>query len=1218
PDNSNWITEVCKNSGYLFTAEPINEQYYLHWETSCAEPDEFDGPEYNVHFNNLICDIHLMHVDKITGCISEAFVHGIEEFQPDEIQWDEYQVCANEIMNLSIPYENNVLYEWRVMQENMASITTGHYSNDINIQANALDGVFSLILKRSFCDEHIEDTVQIEIIPYLIPAFYKIENICQYDTVELAPNYDGDLIGTWVWTIEGNTFPIFGTAEDAIIYYAFNNAGIIPISLSFTAETCTQAYESIISVLVNPAPDVSCSYTSISTTAIELNASVQAQDIGIYSYAWSVPAVGPVVVVNNPNETSYIVTVTNTLTECKTIKEIVLPSQGGGCMINQGSITYTQNCDSAVFNRLGHSETEMINWSFRQNSSSPSYTTSGNYNETCSVKFENAGYYKIIASETYDDCLYYAELNIEVPLVPRIHIKRTCLGTNQINLQLINLSDYMTGVNIDNIIWKINGIPSTGITAVNSGTHIIELTVYYTYNSVQYQCTTSETVTYQRGVANFNISPGPYCAGTPVQFTDNSTNAISWVYEFDENSDHQNRNPHNIQNFGNSDAGGISITLSIQDNIGCLSKYSTNITVNPNELVGVLKPVDGPFCAGEEWPAEYDFEATNITEPYNIAWFPLGQTANDTTTTNTNSLLQTGSYYVLLSNTNNCMFQSDYKNICFENTPHAEISGNDTYCPDETIRLFGQTGNYTYLWEGLGNLSFNTPNINLSASDLTSGNYSLTLTVSNNECSSSDTMNILINPKPLAPLIDFGANQCLHIPPVDLISLSNQPLYWSTGTYGTHTTTFNPGYHLAHYVDAVTGCKSEYAKINVIKPPDFNELMSGCFKFCPEDLPRWILPPMGYFESWAWYLNSYNIQYGTYESPYNQNILLNIPDYGSYFMKLYYPTNCSTNSRYLEIHEKEYCDTCEISMRILTPNCDVGKCELILIFNYYIMNTSLTSTATLVEVNNPTINWLHPSLPINIPATSVINFNFYVTLENLDQQIIQLEFVFYQNNILCTHIVETDLSQVLANCITEECRGEITSIDFIDNISSTGMSYFDFRIDFEMGMNNVQVYSDQVNVIDYEYYPSSGEIRGLFSITPLQLLELIDNEGDICFRIYACTNERICEAEICFPASQLGVQQRASSFKIIEQKEKPEKTVSSSQFGLYPNPTNNTLYITGNETEFLQAIIIDMQARKLKISDSPEINVSKLNPGTYIVRVINKSEQIQYLKFIKK
>ncbi|MDD3685280.1 MAG: T9SS type A sorting domain-containing protein, partial [Bacteroidales bacterium] len=866
--------------------------------------------------------------------------------------------------------------------------------------------------------------------------------------------------------------------------------------------------------------------------------------------------------------------------------------------------------------RFGHSGTVPLDWFFYQNAMQPgSVTFNGTNNEVCTAEFVNAGYYMVRAGEEIGGCGYFAEVEIEVPLVPAILVNYNCAGTNQVQLELTNNSDYMTDVVLNTVAWTVDGLPATSPVTVNSGTHTIGLTITYTHDMQQYTCSTSTTVTYLRGDANFITSPGPYCSGSPIQFTDNSTNAVSWVYDF--NTEFENLNPNNEQSFevlGSNE--NIEISLNIQDNIGCLDNFINNITVNPNGLIGQLESELGPYCSGEEWPFSFNFE--NIPSgTVNYSWYPV----SGTTGLNPNSFLQTGSYYVTMSDNNNCMFQSYIENICFDNTPFAQISGNDVYCPEDVIRLFGESGDYSYLWEGLGYSVYNTANISLPASSLIPGVYSVTLTVSNTNCSSTDVRTITINPKPAAPTIGFGANQCLHEPPVNLQSISGQQLYWSTGDYGLTALTFNPGHHLAHYLHPITGCRSEYDTIYVVKPPDFNELMTGCFKFCPEDLPKTVLPPMGYFDYWAWLRNMIIVQQDWLDIPH-PGTLLQITNFGTYNMNIEYSGGaCHTISGDLEIMEKEICDSCEIGIKIRNPRCDIRECEMFLDFTYGFFNMSTSSPAVLTEINIVNTTLLSPVLPISIPANTGMDISFSFILESLEPQTIQIEFVFNQNHVFCSRIVTVNLADILDDCITETCEGSFVSADLNTNLSNSALSYYDFVLQFQTGMTNVQVYSDQVTVFNYGYNVYTGIIDGLFAITPLELQSLIDNHEEICFRVYGCRNDVICVTEICFPASELAGGAKSMLFDNLDEDSNsaPEKEqYFCTDFSLHPNPAINTITVSCSESEFSSAVIFDMKGQKLKTVSEKLIVISDLQPGDYIVKVISKSGKCQYLKFVKR
>lgn len=1218
PDNSDWVTEVCPNAGYIFSAEPDDERYYLHWAASCGNPQEFDGPEFNVTLGNPICNIELMHVDKITGCMSEPFVHELTEFEPEEIIWDTYEVCANETMDLSIPLEEDVLYEWNITQGHLASIVVGQYTNQITIQANAIAGTCNLMLKRTFCNTFVIDTIPIIIKPFIQPLFEIPKNICQYETLTLEPSNTSGITGTWTWEIEETTTSIYGSASDATIDYTFNNPGVISVSLSFTADGCSQSYTVVNTTLVNPAPNISVSYLELSPTQYELNATIQDDVLGNYSYEWDTGDTDPVIILNNPPAADYYCTVTNLNTGCVNSEPVTIPpSPQSGCTMIEGNITYTLNCNTGIFNRTGFDPLYDISWNTDQNSSTPSFTTSGTNNEVCNIEFSNAGYYRVTATQSYNNCGHMAEIEIAVPLIPRILINHNCYGATNIELELINNSDYMTGVNIVETTWSINinnnnlisDISSPVI--VGSGTHTIILDITFTYGGTQYSCSIEEEVTYSRGVADFTVSNAPYCSESPIQFTDNSTNAVSWRWILDAEALNYSQNPQ--QTFTNNSSGPEPATISLQiiDNLGCSSSKVQTLSINPNRLLGGdLVTTFGPFCSGAEWPIDYDFGSSNIPTNYNINWYESSNVSNAVTNNvNTNNALQTGFYYVTLNDNNGCVAQSKFLNLCFLNTPHALISGNDNYCNYDNIRLFGHTGEYEYTWEGLGTDIYNTPNISIPAEQLASGIYDVTLTVANGICSSSTQRTITIHPTPPAPSIQLGANSCLHSPPVFLNSTNGTYLYWSTGQYYLQTSTFNAGIHSAHYLDNNTGCKSKYAYINVPKPPDFNELMTGCFKFCRDDLPKYILGPMGYFNQWDWILNdSYSIDHGIGQIPE-----LIIPYFGSYNLEVAYPIGCVTKSDELVINEKEYCDTCDVEISSRPFRCRVVNCQLIIEGSVAVCNVS-SYPITLHDIVSPGINLLSPNLPLSIAPNSSIYFPMHFVLNYYEPQVINAEFLFLQNTSPCSFNYSIDLSDVITECI-RECNGDFDYANFNNNLSSENIYYYEFSLRIGSHQEEVQVYSDDCQIINYNYDYNTGFIYGLFAITPLNLQNMIDNEEEICFTVYFCDNNVICKAIICFPAESLDVPNaKNSSLNLYSQE---ANSYFTDKYEISPNPAKNTILITGADEDLISVSIMDLMGKIIITTDKKEINIDKLISGQYIVKIINSQNKVQYLKLIK-
>ena len=67
---------------------------------------------------------------------------------------------------------------------------------------------------------------------------------------------------------------------------------------------------------------------------------------------------------------------------------------------------------------------------------------------------------------------------------------------------------------------------------------------------------------------------------------------------------------------------------------------------------------------------------------------------------------------------------------------------------------------------------------------------------------------------------------------------------------------------------------------------------------------------------------------------------------------------------------------------------------------------------------------------------------------------------------------------------------------------------------------------------------------------------------------------------------------------------------------IYPNPTNNTLFITGNETPIAVAIYNVLGKEVLSIKNTNNINAQALPSGVYVIRISDGVGQTNR-KFIK-
>ena len=1224
PDVLNWTNRVCLNTGYEYNAT-TSPEYYLHWRATCGQPSEFDGNDYNVIIGNSLCNIELYNVERSTGCMSlQPYQYQLTQFIPQTITWPTYNECANEEFTMSVTPEDGVLLEWDMIATNMASIVSDRFASTVTIQTNGTSGTFYMLLKRIYCNTYTYDTIPVTIKPYIVPEISMPKNICQYSTVTISAGNTEQILGTWTLEIEGHTYTYTGLPSGATWNYTFNNSGTIPVSLSFSADGCTHTYETIETVNIIVAPQFSLSFHEIiRDTLYELNATVLEPNAVGYTYNWSN---------GNHNQQfqhngayfSYSCTVIDNSTGCSNSKTVSRP-EPEGCRVDEGAVSMSGGCASRTF--VNPSSGGNIFWRFEQNASTPQFTTSGTNNNTCNATFTDAGYYRVYSWYIYNSCSYMRELEFCIPLIARMSIEYSCPTGPNIYLALTNTSDFMVGTTINSETWYVDGIlvsnPSN--CAVTSGTHTITLTVNYSGSVGSGSCTTSQTVTYNRGTAAFTVSPGPYCSEIGIQFTDNSTNAESWSWQFYRTVpsfsliENYSQNPE--QSFENNFSYALQYTINLttRDNLGCVSSASTTLPINPNTLLGDIVARQPAVCYGNPWTIDFTHSLGTPTTSPVYHWYET----NQTTTVNHNDFYETGSYYVRITDNNGCVEQSDWENICFKSVPIAQISGDAEYCPDGEINLIGDSGDNTYQWTGIGSYPITTPNLTATIASyaLSPGNYTVTLTVTKDGCSSTDTKTITIHPAPATPSIGFGTNRCLHIPPVNLISTANQNLNWSTGDFGTATETYNSGFHTAYYTDPTTGCRSADAEIDVPKPPDFNELMTGCFEFCKDDFSRWLLGPMGEFDYWEWYY------YNTVLDSDNGSIpSLEVPTYGTYHLDVDYATYCSTTSGKLVVSQKELCDSCDIRINLAKdPWCSVKDCKLHVFFYLDIYNPSLNS-ATLYSVSSPNIGTLYtPTLPVTINPGTTATLLFEIELANYEPQDMLLQMLFYDGNLHpCISDFFVDISDVLDHCIEHDCTVKVEGFKYLANISSAGMAYFEYHFFTSSGMSNVLLYSDDVTIIDVNYNSSTGEISGLLSITPLELQQLIADNKTICFKLYACYNDKICKLEFCVPASDLQIigskSVSAEDYSDAETGEVPNMDEPLSpltpDFCLYPNPASSSVSISGDN--FSRAAVIDMGGKVVMEVYDTTFNIGTLRNGEYIVKVVSLDGAIQYLKLIKR
>ncbi|MBL4657424.1 MAG: gliding motility-associated C-terminal domain-containing protein [Flavobacteriales bacterium] len=165
------------------------------------------------------------------------------------------------------------------------------------------------------------------------------------------------------------------------------------------------------------------------------------------------------------------------------------------------------------------------------------------------------------------------------------------------------------------------------------------------------------------------------------------------------------------------------------NNCSSLDTINVNFNLIPNTVLGN----DTTLCQG----ALFTLDATTANSSY--LW-------QDSSTNPTFNVSQQGTYWVQLLN--NCGTIADTIVVNYTSLPPINLGNDTVLCQGEQFTLDASTPNASYLWQN--NSTSSTYIVNQP------GTYGVTVSVNN--CSSADLINVLFNP---LPNLDLGSNAIL-------------------------------------------------------------------------------------------------------------------------------------------------------------------------------------------------------------------------------------------------------------------------------------------------------------------------------------------------------------------------------------------------------------------------------------------------------------------------
>mgnify|MGYP000908152927 CR=1 FL=1 len=1242
---------VCPNASVLLQATPASPLYSLVWKSLCSTPEtEGTGNEFTVQYLGDTCNVEVYHYDKEVGCLSTTSSNfTLVDFNllPTTLPTSGITVCMGstiEYMNDEVPNQSpEVLYEWDIDSAYAATVIGDKTKNNTSILVNnSTLSSFNIILKRKYCTDLVDSiTIPVTIVspppaPTITPS--PIPSVCVNTPVTLTGN--GAITNNnedFSWSIDGDA-RVYNDLRT--ITHSFSVSGIHNIELSYHPYSVCPAAKVNATINIIPSPIFSLHNNN------NISVNVVSHDGGYYtSYSWTingVPSNNTTSTLTGVQEGDYICcTVTNSSgcssEECITIQEGVNPPDCDTIHIiyNGDSICSKQRITvSAIDNPTQNP----VRWVVSPSNLQHLINRIG-INDA-EITFKEVGIYTIIGYVSDgSNCYISNAINVTIPVILDFDVEYNCTLPN-LGIKITDKSKYYPSVPTR----IFNTYSQTGSLTMNSSqtigilpmalppTSIIQDTVILTVGG----CTLKKAITLYPKITSATITStynNNSCQNVPSQLTVNvnpTTSAFkSCTWNFGDGS--TNTSTTNVIDhtfpMGNNQAPYYTYNVSavVTDENNCSVPTPTIIIKLYGNQLATSKlstpPLFSPICPG--LPITITYSPNLQTTPSSTYLWNLTPPTNNS---NTYLTYKTDDYYVRATSNIGCIGEAMI-NVPFKNKPNAFITCNNEYCLNDKIELLGDAGagNITYNWDVIAPDNsyeqYSTPNISFIATQ--AGNYSISLTVDNGECYNTYIKYIDVWSSSNPPTINFAGNQCIHQPPVVLgaNAPNGETIHWSNGVSNSTAHYYSPGVALAYYYDQ-HGCKSKEAKKIIPSAPNFDALLTGCYKRCKIDIPPFLNVYSISKDSinWHWLLDQTQIANG-YKDYLFSPLTLPLNGFGRYNLDVMYNNNiCNTVSPSLVIEEED-CPCEGIDIKV-TSKQHLEECRIIYDVEVEICNNGY-SEACLEDLfaNTEGINILHiDNFPLNISPgqCEIIKFSFEV-LNPLSNS---ASFRIYDACNKCYIDFSIDINVEILDCEEEMI---LEYVELYPDFSSQTMAYFKFGIHFP---NNPQaifrVWSEPSQVLNYNFDQGGARIDGL-AMFDRNLLEQLAERGEkVCFHVLMCKDNVIRECVICIGAKELLNMIIENGFKSspIQNENKEEGKANSQQINspyLVPNPASTYVKVEGIEKDNISEILlIDMQGKNIqKVSETDILDIQKALKGTYIVRVISKDSKVYYLKLIK-
>lgn len=521
---------------------------------------------------------------------------------------------------------------------------------------------------------------------------------CQGQTVQFTDQSTGSVTSR-TWTFQNGT-PSTSSQQNPVVTWSTSGTFNVTLTVNGNASITQQ-------IVVQPLPTANFTFTvsglTVNFTNTSTNATGYIWDFGDGNSSFDVNPIhtyadaGTYVVTLSASNNCSTKTITKTVNTAPTAGFSASPTTG--CATLFVSFTNESSSNATAFQ-----------WLFPGGNPSSSslanpivfYNTAGTYNVTLTAI--NASGNAVETKTSY--------IQVKTTPIPGFNF-----SSNGLVVTFTNTSSNATSYSWNFGDNTTSTLPNPVHTYAIGGTYTVVLTATNDCGTT----TVSKTVTLALPpVTAFTAAPTLGCAPLTVQFTNQTTGALSYNWSFPGGTPATSTAVNPSVVFANS--GTYTVTLT-STNAGGTSTATQTITVNEGPNAGFNLLANG---------ATVNF--TNTSSFSNTYQWNFGDNTTSTDTDPVHTYTTDGVYIVRLIATGACGIDTFFETITIVTPPIANFTGTPTGgCAPLTVQ-FNSTGtaNATnYQWQFQGGTTSNAGIANPVVVYATAGSYSVTLTVSN-------------------------------------------------------------------------------------------------------------------------------------------------------------------------------------------------------------------------------------------------------------------------------------------------------------------------------------------------------------------------------------------------------------------------------------------------------------------------------------------------------